>query len=256
MDFFNILIVEDDISTCQRFAAYADTKNDIKIVNMTNNSAQAIKDIEFYRPDAIILDLELHHGGGSGLDVLSKIDNIGYKPYILVTTNNSSAIRYEYARELGADYIKYKHEDSYSEKAVVDFLYSMKNIIKNNRSCSMAPLEYSPAERSERIDLLIEQKFNELGLKPRYAGYLYLRDAVHMLIDGTSKNISSIIGKKYKKNDSNIERAMQYAINATWNHVDIETLLANYTEKLSRDKSCPTTTEFIYYYARELKKLI
>ena len=57
------------------------------------------------QPDAVILDLELHRGGGSGLDFLKKVQEaaLDHPPYILITTNNISAITHKTARELGAD---------------------------------------------------------------------------------------------------------------------------------------------------------
>ena len=67
-------------------------------------------------PDAIILDLELHEGGGNGLFFLSKLHDLGLEklPYILITTQNTSNVTLEAARQLGADFIITKYERDYS----------------------------------------------------------------------------------------------------------------------------------------------
>lgn len=63
----NILLVEDDMQDCKIIKEYADTRDDVKLVKTANSSKEAIKDIKIYVPDAIILDIELNNGEGSGL---------------------------------------------------------------------------------------------------------------------------------------------------------------------------------------------
>ena len=76
-------------------------------MDTTNNSFDAIEMVKNYLPDAVILDLELHLGGGNGLLFLNELKKLTLtrRPYILVTTNNSSNITLEQARSLGANFI-------------------------------------------------------------------------------------------------------------------------------------------------------
>ena len=126
-----ILIVEDDTDVCTRFAEYAETISTLCVVGITNNSYRALDLVTQFQPDAVILDLELNHGQGNGLLFLQELkeSDICYKPYILVTTNNSSSTTYDYARQLGADFIMSKHKEDYSEEGAIDFLVMMKKII-------------------------------------------------------------------------------------------------------------------------------
>ena len=89
-----VLLVEDDIQACEAIVDCCLSSNDITLTNVTNNSVKAIEMIQSYLPDAIILDLELHHGSGNGFQVLQGLKglHLDHKPYILVTTNNTSAI--------------------------------------------------------------------------------------------------------------------------------------------------------------------
>lgn len=258
MDKFTILLVEDDPQTCQKFVEYIDTKEDIVLVNTTNSSAKALSDISYYMPDAVILDLELHYGAGTGLDVLSGLPMTNTRPYIIVTTNNSSEYTYEYARHLGADFIMYKHQQDYSEKNVIDFLYSLRNIIKRKKGNFIPHTDEldTPENRNKRISRMIDHELNIIGISPKSVGYKYLEDAIGIIMNNPSSNICSIVAQKHKKSEPSVERAMQYAINKAWNQSDIDVLAEHYTARITSDKGTPTITEFIYYYANKIKRAL
>lgn len=258
MSTFSILLVEDDPVACKEFIDYVEKKNDVNIVSITNNASKALSDIHSYLPDAIILDLELHHGSGNGLEVLMGLQDMCLNkiPYILITTNNSSNITYEFARQLGADYIMSKHQDDYSSEKALDFLYMMKDIIKSKQK--VLPNNYyevlTEEERLKRNRRRIITELNNIGINPKAVGYQYLIDAIELIIQKPTQNLCSVIGKKHKKTDSSVERAMQNAINRAWNLTDIDELLHHYTAKIHSDKGTPTVTEFIYYYANKIKE--
>jgi DNA-binding NarL/FixJ family response regulator len=250
----SILLVEDDQETCKRFSDYIETIDDIRLIGITNNSDKAISFIKDFLPEAVILDLELHRGGGNGLFVLQHLKNISFRPYVLVTTNNSSTTTLECARQLGADFIMQKHQQNYSEKEAVDFLYAMKNIIREQRrreNQNADPPE-SPDQRSKRIVRKITAELNRIGISPKLVGYRYLIDAIQIIMKEPTHNVCSIIGNTYHKTEASVERAMQNAINKAWKTSDINDLLLYYTAKISSDKGVPTVTEFIYYYVHKL----
>ena len=126
-----ILLVEDDEKACEELRSYIEQTSDIRLQGITNNSTEALALVRSGLPDAVILDLELHYGGGNGLfflDGLKKM-NLSHRPYILVTTNNSSVITLEQARSMGADFIMAKYESQYSAQYVVEFLRMMSDVI-------------------------------------------------------------------------------------------------------------------------------
>lgn len=254
---FTVMIVEDDSVACAKFIDYLSTFEDVDLVSLTNNSSKAVSDIRLLSPDAVILDLELHNGGGSGLDVLSQIKDYDPNciPYFLVTTNNTSSITYDYARQLGADYIMFKHQENYSVEKAFDFLYSLKDTIQRSKKTINSPSinVLTNEEKSKNLRRLICVELNNVGINPKFIGYQYLIDAIEIIADKNTPNISSIIGKKYGKTESSVERAMQNAITSAWNHRDIDDLYRFYTAKIHSEKGTPTVTEFIYYYALKIK---
>lgn len=256
MNELTILLVEDDVETCKNFARYIETKEDIILVNITNSATQALLDISYYMPDIVILDLELHHGSGNGLDVLHGLKNINANPYILVTTNNSSNTTYEHTRQLGTDFIMYKHQKNYSEEYVVDFLSSLKSVIKEkHKQTSFDEIE-SPEYIDKKNKRCIIKELDIIGINPKSVGYQYLIEAILLLMKGHTSNLCNIIALNNNKSEPSVERAMQNAINRAWKTTDIDILSKNYTGKISSDKGSPTVTEFVHYYVNKIKNNI
>lgn len=253
----SILLVEDDKNACKDIVEYADEMEDVSIVGVTNNADKAVEYVTDYQPHAIILDLELHEGFGNGLTFLGELKNLKLEvtPYILVTTNNSSAVTYEYARKLGADFIMSKHQSDYSAQSVVEFLRMMKDILIS-KAISANPNHMTtetPEQKTKRITRRICTELDLIGISPKAVGYQYLIDAIQIVLKQPTNNICSIIGAMHSKSDSSVERAIQNALNRAWRTSDIEDLLKYYTAKISSDKGVPTMTEFIYYYANKIK---
>lgn len=253
----NILLIEDDTLVCKHFAEYVDVTPDIAIIGVTNNSYRALELIEEHLPDAIILDLELNQGKGNGLQFLQDLNKLSlpFKPYILITTNNSSTVTYELARQLGADFIMSKHQEDYSEKNAIDFLKLTKDIIQNNIQNQQPAyaVSESASQKEKRLTRLINIELDRIGISPRVIGYKYLTEAILLVISGKTSNFCTTIGQKYNKTNTSVERAMQNAINGAWRSNDIDELLKYYTARISSEKGVPTLMEFVYYYANKIQ---
>lgn len=253
----NILIVEDDMAACARFAEYTNISPVTSIVGVTNNSCRAIELVSEMQPDAIILDLELNQGEGNGLTFLQELKtaDIPFKPYVLVTTNNTSNTTYDCARQYGADFIMSKHKEDYSEKNAIDFLEMMKDIIQTNISRQHSSYETteSPIQYEKRLKKRIAMEIDKVGISPKANGYQYLIDAIYGAINGKTSNLCVEVAQQYSKTTASVERAIQNAINRAWKSEDIEVLLSNYTAKIRSEKGVPTLTEFVFFYANKIK---
>lgn len=254
----SIFLVEDDPFACKEIINIVDNSDDLILIGVTNNAVKAVEEIQYKLPDVVILDIELHQGSGSGLDVLRELKDIAlsYPPYVLVTTNNSSTITYELARKLGADYILSKHQENYSEKYVINLLRMFASTIKN-RSKHVAPADTSnkksPEYYEKRIIQRIITELNNVGINPKSKGYQYLIKAILIMMKEPTQNISTVVAKEFNKTEISVERAMQNAINRAWATSSIEDLEKYYTAKINPEKGKPTLTEFICYYATKLK---
>lgn len=255
-----VLLLEDNQLECQEIIDYVATVEDVQIVGATGKVSEAMECVRHFSPDAVILDLELHKGDGNGIDFLKQLKELHLliSPYILVTTNNTSLVTYECARELGADFIIAKCQGDYSAKSVVEFLRSIKDILINRVSPHGSSPEITLVEPSNQSSKGISERINIeldlIGISPKVLGRKYLADSITLAVNKSPSNISTIIGTKYNKTNVSVERAMQSAINTAWRTSDIDDLSKHYTAKIKSEKGVPTLMEFIFYYANKIKE--
>ena len=229
------------------------------LVGVTNNSHRAIELVCDTLPDAIILDLELHKGGGNGLFFLQELRGLRLRvvPYILVTTNNTSSVTYDQARQTGADFILTKWQGDYSAETVVEFLRSIKSTIQSKAKMSGLSLDLStmepPIQIMKRLEKRISKEMDLIGISPKVIGRKYLMEAIQMVINQQMRGVTSVIAARNGKSEPSVERAMQNAIHRTWNTMNTDDLIRLYTANISSEKGVPTVTEFIHYYAEKIK---
>lgn len=253
-DTLSILIVEDDMLACEELSRCVAQYEDMNVVSVCTNSKDALEKARYYLPNVIILDLELHHGGGNGLMFLDQLltNPLSLTPFILVTTNNMSTITLDQAKALGADFTLTKYEQGYCAQYVVDNIRILRNaILRKNFAGRLS--ESSPAMEEQLLAHRIQRELDLVGIKAKAKGYKYLVDAIMLAIKDQDRHISRTLAEKYKKSNTSIERAMQNAIKQAWTTNDIDDLFTNYKAKIRSDKGYPTMMEFIYYYAIKLK---
>lgn len=250
----SVLLVEDDPETCDEFDKFLSETEDMELVGTTNNAYTALDLIKSHLPDVVLLDLELHHGGGNGLlflQELNKAQPLIY-PYIIVITNNMSQSTLEIARNLGADFTLAKYEADYSVEYVISFIRMIRETLLKRRTAKQPKPVLAPKDRNRILTQRIQRELNLVGISPKAIGFKYLTDAILLSMDHQESSISRILAEKYKKTDSSIDRAMQNAISRTWRTNDPDELLKYYGAHIHQDRGAPTLMEFISYYATKL----
>ena len=253
-----LLILEDEPDERDALIKQVDARgDDFHLVAATGSSTEAFNKVMDYSPDAVILDLELHKGDGDGFDFLTQLRsaNVPRPPYILVTTWNISPATYAAARELGADYIMSKVRRGYSAEEPLKFLLSIRSTImsrsvKDNLSRTDA---YEVDQTEKRLKRRIQKELNQVGINPKSVGYAYLTDAIAYVVMENRHKVCNFVARKWNKAECSVERAMQNAINRAWNTADTGDLLKYYTAVIKSDRGGPTITEFIYYYAQQIR---
>lgn len=261
-----ILLLEDEPQEIDALQNCMNNLEHFDLSGITADAAEALELIVSDCPDAVIVDLELHKGNGNGLEFLSSLQQMHLEnpPFTLVTTNNSSHTIHEAARSFGADFIMLKYEPDYCAEYVANFLSMMHGINEKapipgtKRVSNIIPLplrKASPNTTDSSADLrqVIQEELNLIGISPKSVGYIYLTDAILLKIQDHDANIYKELGPKYKKNDTAIERSMQYAINRAWRVSDPLDLLEHYTARIHSERGVPTIMEFIYYYATKIR---
>jgi DNA-binding NarL/FixJ family response regulator len=123
-----VLLIEDEPDECAAIGRVIDNTSGIRLVGITNSIEKAFSDVKDCLPDAVILDIELQKGEGDGINFMERLAAADVvRPFVLVTTGNTSKLIQERVRELGADFIISKSQEKYSAEYVVNFLMSMKS---------------------------------------------------------------------------------------------------------------------------------
>lgn len=256
----NLLVVEDDEATCLEYESVCQNYDDVFLIGTSAHSKEALDITEEFKPNAVVLDLELQKGTGSGIQFLLRVSDLmlKIKPYILVVTNNVSPITQATVRNIGADYIIVKSQSDYSVDMVVNMLRSIISVIPdmNPQTPTSSPAIKKRIEEDYRQRLLknITKELDIIGISPRFKGRNYLRDAIALICQKEQTYICNEVAKKYSKTSASVERAMQNAIDHAWKTTDISTLEEHYMAYINPRKGVPTLTEFIYYYADKVKR--
>ena len=256
----DLLVVEDEEATCLEYEEQCKQYDDVFLIGTSAHSKEALKITEEFKPNAVVLDLELQQGSGSGIDYLTHLGEIRLKvkPYILVVTHNVSQVTHAVVRNFGADFVILKSQSDYSVATVINMLRSVISSIPdmnpNFPTSSPAIKKRIEEDYNQRLLKNITKELDIIGISPRFKGRNYLRDAINMLCHKEQQTyICNEIAKKYGKTSASVERAMQNAIDHAWKTTDTTTLETHYTAHVSSKKGNPTITEFIYYYADKAK---
>jgi len=252
-----VLLIEDEPDECAAISKRIDETEGIRLVGITNSIEKAFADTCDCLPDAVILDIELHKGEGDGINFMERLAAADVpRPFVLVTTGNPSKAIHERVRDLGADFIISKSQDKYSAEYVVDFLMSMKSTIHFRKMKQGIPDEILTLDNREeitkRIIKRIDTELDLIGVNPRVKGRRYLIDAIQMIMVKPEANYCDAIARKYSVSSQSVDHAMTNCIRRAFATSSIEDLKRLYTAKIPPNKTYPTYTEFVYYYARKI----
>lgn len=258
----SLLLIEDDEFECKRFKDYIETQENVKLIGITNSSDEGIELFKTYLPEAIVLDIELHKGQGSGIEFVEKAKEFmtEYRPIIIAATNASSSILYDKLHEEGVDLVFYKKQTDYSPKLIISSLMSLRKMLHkyNNVDKNAETYLETPADYDAKISKRIDAELNLIGIGSHLKGRKYIHDAIMYLIKGedvkTGETPFNHLAIMYKKSASNISRVMQTAINNAWRNTSPEDLEKYYTAQVNYNTGVPSPTDFIYYYKDKIKK--
>lgn len=261
----SILLIEDDEFECEKFKVHVETLENVKLVGITNSSDEGLELFKTYVPEAVIVDIELHKGQGSGLEFIEKAKRHmnNFRPIIVVTTNASSTILYNKLHDEGVDLVFYKKQQDYSPKLIISTLLSLrKTLYKFNVSEEKTQeIIETPANRDVKISNKIDTELDLIGISSHLKGRKYIHDAIMYLIKSEEENkpkdtVFNYLSSLYKRTSSSISRVMQTAINYAWRTSSPEDLEIHYTAIVDYNTGVPNPTQFIFYYAGKIKKTI
>ncbi|TCO79206.1 sporulation transcription factor Spo0A [Marinisporobacter balticus] len=258
----SVIIADDNKDFCDILNEYLGKQEDLEIVGVAKDGLEAIDLVSEELPDVLVLDIIMPHLDGLG--VLEKLASMNLKkfPKIIVLSAVGQDKITQRAIALGADYYVVKPFD------FEIFIKRIRQLTGN--------VQFTPEKRSNYKDLLINTSPNtpnkmksleaeitniihEIGVPAHIKGYLYLREAITMVVENiemlsaVTKELYPSIAKKFNTTPSRVERAIRHAIEVAWSRGKVDTINNLFGYTVHNDKGKPTNSEFIAMVADKLR---
>lgn len=242
----NIIIADNSRESCNILNEYLLNQRDIVVTGIANDGIEALKLIKEKKPDLVVLDIIMPHLDGWGvLNRLNAMD-IDPVPRIICLSALSQDNIIQRAMALGADHYVVKPFDlDVFVKRIrkmfnnnIDSVDVKKHLLIINNTESKIN-KSQPTDMSAKITKIIQ----EIGIPVHIKGYMYLREAINMILNDTKlssaviKELYPSIGKKFNTTASRVERTINYAIDVAWSRGQVE--------NIKNEKANPSNSEFI-----------
>jgi two-component system, response regulator, stage 0 sporulation protein A len=257
------IIVDDNREFCEIMNDYLSTQGDIVVTGICHNGIAALELIEKNPPALVILDLIMPHLDGLGvLESLKEMNTLQPRPLIIMLSALGMDRIVQRAMALGADYYFVKPLN------LEDFVKQIRYLASNDQPISKPEkpielqIEMSCNEEETKIsdlDVQITSIMHEVGIPANIKGYVYLREAIKMVINDTSflgsitKALYPALAERHKTTAPRVERAIRHSIETAWSRGRKDTLVRLFKHAADFEKSRPTNSQFIALVADMLR---
>ncbi|MBP2031487.1 two-component system response regulator (stage 0 sporulation protein A) [Clostridium algifaecis] len=260
----NVIIADDNKEFCNILSDYLVNQRDIVVTGIAKDGLEALELIQDKKPDLVVLDIIMPHLDGLG--VLERLNgmNIDPMPRIIVLSAVGQDKITQRAITLGADYyvVKPFDMDVFTKRIRQMFNNVITNSNESKKAISLlnnnSEVRYS-GNSADSLEQEITDIIHEIGVPAHIKGYMYLREAITMVVDNmellsaVTKELYPSIAKKYNTTASRVERAIRHAIEVAWSRGQIETINKIFGYTIHNGKGKPTNSEFIAMVADKLR---
>jgi two-component system response regulator (stage 0 sporulation protein A) len=257
-----LIIADDNKDFCQILKEYLQNENDIEILGIAKDGIEALDLVSEKQPDLLILDIIMPHLDGLG--VIEKLNTMDIEkmPKIIVLSAVGQDKITQRAINLGADYYIVKPFDFSVFINRIRELVGQRNIsiLQNDKPLTTyKPVKTEFIQNNGNIEAEITNIIHEIGVPAHIKGYLYLREAISMVIDNVellsavTKELYPNIAKIFNTTPSRVERAIRHAIEVAWSRGKVDTINQLFGYTVHNTKGKPTNSEFIAMVADKLR---
>ncbi|MBO5452708.1 MAG: sporulation transcription factor Spo0A [Clostridia bacterium] len=240
-----VLIVDNDREYVSVLKEFLNSQENIRICGTAYDGESAIRSIDDYEPDVVLMDL-----------IIPKIDGIGVmehqyrnRPEFIMVTSACQDRMISNAIEKGAVYYMLKPVDNKT------LLKRIIQVVELPDTKQQGKTEFNAYDLETKVTNVI----HEVGVPAHIKGYQYLREAILMTIDNMevinsiTKLLYPTVAKRYNTTASRVERAIRHAIEVAWDRGDTDVLNGFFGYTIASGKGKPTNSEFIAMIADRLR---
>lgn len=247
-----LVIADDNSAFTGELKDYFTKNTDFKVLGIAENGLEAIKLVERFKPDFLLLDIVMPELDGFG--VLNAINTFADKPHTIMISQLATDGFVTKSLRMGASYFMAKPVN-YGKL----YEYMNESFDQQNTFAPPAETAKKPLVRANRsLDERIANIFISVGIPAHIKGYQFLREAIKMAVDtpdiinSITKKLYPSIADKFDTSSSKVERAIRHAIEVAWNRGKIENINSIFGIKVYSANDKPTNGEFIALVADKM----
>jgi len=188
-----VVIADDNKEFCNILNDYLLSQRDIVVTGIAKDGLEALKLIEEKKPDLVVLDIIMPHLDGLGVLERLNVMNMDPMPRVIVLSAVGQDKITQRAISLGADYyvVKPFDMDVFTKRIRQMFNNTISNS-DSKKTISIVDSSEIKINRPEPNDLEgeITNIIHEIGVPAHIKGYMYLREAITMVVSSDKGIIS------------------------------------------------------------------
>ena len=246
-----LAIADDNSAFVELFREFVQPLSDVELVAAASDGEEILEAIIQMKPDVVVLDLVMPRLDGLGvLEKLNVTPTIQRPKVIMLTAFGQEEITKK-VLELGADYHVLKP-------------FSMEVLLTRIRQVAKTKKTHAPITAPERANSSeddISQILSDIGVPAHIRGYMYLREAIQMILQGKNDLLGSVtkelyprIAEKYASTDSRVERSIRHAIAVVWERGDAQMTQKMFAHASNAKTGKPTNSEFMAVIADRVRR--
>lgn len=238
-EIIRVLMADQDVAFQKAIQEYLELEEDLRCVEQLQDGRGIVGKIRIAKPHILLLEVRLPPRGG--LETLKKIRqkwDANQLPVILISDSENEALLRQ-ASKLGANYYLMKpFKFGVLSERIRQLLG---NTVYSTR------LEYD----SKVVKEICIRHFDLMGIPPHYKGYRYLLEGIWLAcihphwMNAVTRKLYPAIGQRFNTSGVQVERAMRYALDVTWERGNIEQLYTFFPYEITESKGKPTNSAFI-----------
>ena len=255
-DKIRILIADNNVELCDMLTEFIESQGDMTVVATAMDGEAALEALSEFAIDVVILDVAMPRL--DGIAVLQRMRELDLQPHpriIVLSALGREDIMHRLTN-LGADYYVVKPIDlEVLAERIREFGPSPTQGVE---STSMSGTRVPVRQRTPSYELQVTEMLHKLGIPAHMKGYLYLRDAVQMVLEddrllagGLTKKLYPMVADKYQSSPGGVEAAIRNALTAWWERGNRE-LFASMTGRNGYGK-IPTNSAMIAELADQIR---